>query len=235
MSGEGKGGVAIAGAGLLGVIAIGARFCDDAARVGRFGGEAATVGRLGDDIVRASDDIVRVGGAVDDSIIGGRMASAGDVVDEGSGGRWVLDEADAVELTIDIGAEALGALEWDSGEVPLTPPITQLSGMWVASGNSADVPDAWSCDEPAADGYRPCEFFYRRGDSAVMVEGLLIVREGMICRSVLAADNLLDHSPAATLAVLNTNPCEQIMASEGTSLILSGPAGSYTIRWVGEE
>ncbi|MFT5680832.1 MAG: hypothetical protein ACI8RZ_001738 [Myxococcota bacterium] len=231
MSGEGKGGAAIIGAGLIGAVATGARFCDDAARVGRLGTEVVPIARL-------SDDVLRAGGALrvaDDAVVAGRITGAGEVIEEGGRGRWVLDEADAVELTVDIGLEVLGNLEWDSGEVPLTPPIQQLSGMWMAEGGPESAPTAWMCAEPPEGDHRRCDFVYQQGGQMVSAEGLLIVRDGMVCRSILVAPRLPGMTPAESLVALNRHPCEQIIASGGTSLALLGPEGAYRIVWSGLE
>ncbi len=232
MSGEGKGGAAIAGAGILGAALTGARYCDDAARVGRLGGEVATVGRLGDDVLQASHELLR---HADDPVIAARLSEAGGAVEQGGQGRWLLSEADAVELTVDIGLEVLGSLERDTGADPLTPPIQQLSGMWVGTGVPPTAPVIWLCDEPPQADRRRCAFFFKLGEQMLSAEGLLVVREGVICRTILSADLLTLTSPQDALLALNHHPCDRIIASDGGSLTLSGPGGTYPMLWAGEE
>lgn len=228
---EGRGGAAIIGAGVLGMVATGARFCDDAARIGRVGADVAPLARVSDDLIIASGDAMRL---VDDPVIAGRLTGAGKMLEDGGRARWIFDESDVIELTVDIGIEVLGNLEWDSGMLPLTPPIGQLSGMWIAAGAAERIPTAWMCIEPAAETHRRCAFVYESDGELIPTEGLLIVREGMICRSILLSPPLPGMSAAETLVFLNQQPCEQIVASSGSSMVLSGPAGAYRMVWSGE-
>lgn len=233
MSGEAHK-AAVIGGGLLTVGAAGVKLCDDAARVGRLGSEVATVGRIGDDVIRAADSLPSAARLLDDAVVAGRMAAMGEVVEEGGTASWRISRRDAVELTVDIGIEVLSAVEWDTGEVPLTPPLAALSGMWAAEGHPPTVPDAWMCATPPAEGHRECAFVYSDGGELVLTEGLLIVRDGVICRAVLQAPALGGLSPTQTLSALNARPCERLLASDGASLALDGPGGAYVIRMAAE-
>ena len=68
----------------------------------------------------------------------------------------------------------------------------------------------------------------------VWTEGLLIVREGMLCRAVLSAPPVEGLTPQQTLSALNAQPCEQILTNDGVNLTMRSPAGDYRISMISE-